>query len=101
MNGMQCETCGWIGTNPDLRRELDTIDRGRASYVVVEGCPECGVEGEIVPCSLCVNCLENGVDVRASYDDYCTECAAEAFDPPDLDLFRRDQETEIKPLVKA
>lgn len=74
MTGYQCPTCRWLGTDPDLHRELDKVDDGAARYVVVESCPDCGAD-ELLEVALCVYCQDCGVDAKAEYDDMCKEHA--------------------------
>jgi len=98
MNGWKCESCPWIGTDPDLRRELDNVDDGMAQYVVVESCPDCGADDPL-QVALCLDCADEGVDTLATHDDYCATCAAANFDGDDMEIFRRDQNTG--PLLRS
>lgn len=97
MSGWECLSCGWLGTEPDLRRELDKIDEGAARYVVVQLCQDCGGEEDLVEIPMCAYCQDCGVDSKALFDDMCREHAIEN----DWDFnTKRDQVAEIQPLIR-
>lgn len=95
MTGFKCLACSWLGSTPELRRELDKIDERAALYFVRSICPVCQGE-ELREVLLCETCLWRGVEVLATHDDWCLEHAAEQgwdFDLSQEGQFRRDRRT--------
>jgi hypothetical protein len=93
-DGYRCASCKWVGTDPELERQLDKVDGGAARYVVAELCPDCGHD-ELDEVELCVDCTDNGADVEATHGEYCGPCAALNDD------FKRDRIAPVLPLVQS
>lgn len=72
MTGYYCESCRWLGSDPETRIEHDfEREPGKATVQLdyeVSSCPDCGSSG-LVEVDLCERCLDEGIETEAYYDD--------------------------------